>query len=78
MKYHIEGKKLETQVKGIKQKHAPPSLHPLGALGILQAQAKTNKRALKSSVHNPCVITEAEPKHESEVREIYVCVFHLK
>lgn len=47
----------------------PQSVHPRKAPGILQVQAKTNTHALKSPVHNPCVITQAASPHKTKTWE---------
>lgn len=56
-----EGATLAKKKKG--KARVPQSFHPRKAPGILQVQAKTNTRALKSPVHNPCVITQASSPH---------------
>lgn len=74
----VESKKFGQHVSGKKKKeewleeypcpkkgkeHVPHSFYPRKAPGILQVQAKTNTRALKSPVLNPCVITQAASPH---------------
>lgn len=80
-----KGGKLGTQVKGIKEGMCPTLFYPPKAIGILQAQAKTNIHALKSLVHNPCVIIQAASPHRTKTqeykgRDMYVCVclFEMK